>query len=157
MDRKLQIYTILVISFLLISPLFAKKAANFTFKDLNGKEVSLADFKGKVVLVNFWATWCGPCIHEMPALEKLYQAYKDKGFQIIGLTVSSRESQIPLKISKTGITYPILLDAEPAVVKYGGFSSVPQTFIINRDGEIVKQIVGSRPYETFENEIKKLL
>ncbi len=157
MNRNLRIYTILLISLFFISPLFAKKAANFTFKDLNGKEVSLADYKGKVVLINFWATWCGPCIHEMPTLEKLYQTYKSKGFEIIGLTITSKEKQIVAKVSKTGVTYPILLNAEPAVGKYGGFSSIPQTFIINRDGDIVKHIVGPRPYKVFETEIKKLL
>lgn len=157
MNNKWRAFTILLISVFLISPLFAKNAANFTFKDLSGKEISLSDYKGKVVLVNFWATWCAPCIHEMPTLEKLYQTYKDSGFQIIGLTISSKEKQVPAKILKAGVTYPILLNADAAVGLYGGFNSIPHTFIINRDGVIVKTIVGARSYEVFEAEIKKLL
>ncbi len=135
----------------------AKDAPDFTFKSLEGGEVSLSDYKGKVVMVNFWATWCGPCIKEMPDLEKLQQAYKDEGLQILGLTVSSKEKDIPGKVKSTGVTYPILLNAEPAVAKFGGFNSIPQTFIINREGKIVKQITGTRPYEAFEKEIKPLL
>ena len=155
MNFKTHLYTILLLGIFLVSPIFAKNAPNFTLKDLKGKEVSLADYKGKVVLVNFWATWCGPCIHEMPDLEKLYQTYKNKGFQIIGLTISSKEKQIPAKIEKTGVTYPILVNADAIAGKFGRFNSIPQTFIINRKGEIVSQIQGSQSYKAFEAEIKK--
>jgi cytochrome c biogenesis protein CcmG, thiol:disulfide interchange protein DsbE len=157
MNAKIRVYAIILISLFLISPLFAKKAPDFTFKNLDGKEISLSDYKGKVIMVNFWATWCGPCIHEMPDLEKLYQTYKKDGLQIIGLTVSSKAKQIPIKIKKTGVTYPILLNAESAVASYGGFGSIPHTFIINRAGEIVKVIEGGRSYKDFEAIIKKLL
>lgn len=137
--------------------LYAQKAPDFTFKTLNGEEVSLSDFKNKVIVLNFWATWCGPCVHEMPDLEKLYQNYKEKGLQVLGLTLQSKKKQIPAKIKKTGVTYPILLDAEPAIKTYGPFNAVPTTFIINRKGEIVEQIVGARSYKQFENVIKDLL
>ncbi|RMH65436.1 MAG: TlpA family protein disulfide reductase [Calditrichaeota bacterium] len=148
---------VLLIVGLLVSISLAKKAPDFTFKSLDGKEVSLSDYKGKVVLVNFWATWCGPCIGEMPDLNKLYQAYKDKGFQILGLAVSSRPNDIPKKVKQTGVTYPILLNAEPAVAKFGGFGAIPQTFIIDQNGTIVHSVTGSRGYEDFEKMIKPLL
>jgi thiol-disulfide isomerase/thioredoxin len=134
-----------------------RKAADFTLKDLSGKEVSLSDYKNKIVLLNFWATWCPPCINEMPDLERIYQNYKDKDVQLLGMTVSSKLSQIPKLVKSTGVTYPILVNADDVVADYGGFNSIPQTFIIDQDGNIVKQITGGRDYDGFEREIKPLL
>lgn len=147
----------LILQVFFISSLFAKKAPDFKFKSLEGKEISLSEFKGKVVLVNFWATWCGPCIHEMPDLQKLSEKYKEKGLQVLGLTVQSRPNQIPEKVKMTGVTYPILLDTESVVEKFGGFYSIPQTFIIDQNGEIIEQITGPRSFKQFEKKILKLL
>lgn len=155
MKRVLSILTIFV--FMTVSSVLAKEAPDFTFKSLDGNKISLSDYKGKVVIVNFWATWCGPCIHEMPDLQKLYEKYNKDGLQILGLTVQSREQQIPGLLKRTGVKYPILLDAEPAVEKYGPFNSIPQTYIINRDGEIVEEITGPRSFKQFEKKIKDLL
>jgi thiol-disulfide isomerase/thioredoxin len=148
---------ILILLLLFSTVLFAKKAPDFTFKDLDGKKVSLSNFKGKVIIINFWATWCGPCIYEMPALEKLFKKYKKDGFQVIGLTIQSNNNQIPQKISQTGVTYPILLDAEDAIGSYGPFNAIPQSYLINKEGEIVKEFVGVRSFTQFEEEVKKLL
>ncbi len=149
----------MVIQSIFILNVFASedKAADFTLKDLSGKEFSLSDYKGKVILINFWATWCGPCLKEMPDLEKLYQNYKAKDFQILGIAVASKEKDIPKKVQSTGVTYPILLGNNQTVSDYGSFSSIPQSFIIDRDGSIVMQITGSWHYEQFEKAVKDLL
>ncbi len=149
-----RVFLIIAIS---VTFVFAGNAPDFTFKSLDGKDISLSDYTGRVVLVNFWATWCGPCIGEMPDLNRLYTTYKDRGFQVLGLSVSSRRNDIPQKVKQTGVTYPILLDAEPAVAKFGGFGAIPQTFIIDTDGTIVHSITGSRSYEDFEKIIRPLL
>ncbi len=150
---------LMVIQSIFILNIFASedKAADFTLKDLSGKEFSLSDYKGKVILINFWATWCGPCLKEMPDLEKLYQNYKAKDFQILGIAVASKEKDIPKKVQSTGVTYPILLGNNQTVADYGSFSSIPQSFIIDRDGSIVMQITGSWHYEQFEEAVKDLL
>ncbi|MGD9900504.1 MAG: TlpA family protein disulfide reductase [Calditrichaceae bacterium] len=150
---------LLIIQSIFILNVFASedKAADFTLKDLSGKEFSLSDYKGKVILVNFWATWCGPCLKEMPDLEKLYQKYKSKNFQILGIAVASKEKDIPKKVQSTGVTYPVLLGNNQTVSDYGGFSSIPQSFIIDRDGSIVMQITGSWSYEQFEKVVMDLL
>ncbi|MGD9486537.1 MAG: TlpA family protein disulfide reductase [Calditrichaceae bacterium] len=150
---------LMVIQSIFILNVFASedKAADFTLKDLSGKEFSLSDYKGKVILINFWATWCGPCLKEMPDLEKLYQNYKAKDFQILGIAVASKEKDIPKKVQSTGVTYPILLGNNQTVSDYGSFSSIPQSFIIDRDGSIVMQITGSWHYEQFEEAVKDLL
>lgn len=153
---KLVYIAILLIIFSL-NHVFAGNAPEFTYKSLDGQEVSLSDYKGKVIVMNFWATWCGPCIHEMPSLEKLNQQYNEKGLQVLGLTVQSNPKLIPKKINQTGVTYPVLLNAEDAVGLYGNFNTLPQTFIINRDGEIVKQIEGARSFEQFAKAIKPFL
>ncbi len=137
--------------------LTAKDAPDFKLTSLDGKEVSLSDYKGKVILVNFWATWCPPCLAEMPDLNKLYVNYKDKGLQILGLSISSRARDIPKKVKQSGVTYPILLESEPVAAKFGGFGAIPQTFIIDKNGKIVHSITGARSYKAFEKLIKPLL
>jgi len=155
MLRKISL--LLLFLFFTAGTLMAKDAPDFKLTSLDGKEVSFSDYKGKVVLVNFWATWCPPCLAEMPDLNKLYTDYKGKGLQILGLTISSRAKDIPKKVKQSGVTYPILLDAEPVAAKFGGFGAIPQTFIIDKKGKIVHSITGARSYKAFEKLIKPLL
>ena len=135
----------------------SKEAVDFTLNDLSGKQVSLQDYEGKVVVLNFWATWCSPCRREMPGLEKLYQKYKDKDFQLLGIVVVSSEKDISDQVKSIGVSYPILLGDKKLISDYGSFNMIPNSFIIGRDGKILKQLSGSRTYTVFEKEVKKAL
>jgi len=155
---RVRIYSLLLVMLMVIPLLSADKTVkDFKLTDTTGKEITLSDYKGKVILVNFWATWCGPCIREMPDLEKLHQSYREKGVVVLGLTVASKEKDIPAVITKTGVSYPVLLSADQVASHFGSFNSIPQTFILDKSGQIVAQISGSTTFAEFEAEIKKHL
>ncbi len=138
--------------------LMSKPAASFALRDLSGKEVKLSDFKGKVVILNFWATWYPPCVREMPHFIALYEGYKDQGFAVVGISVDrAGENVIKSFVEEHQVTYPILIDDQRVAQRYGGISSVPTTFLINREGKIVRQYVGYRDKSVFEKDIKALL
>lgn len=132
---------------------------NFTLKDLQGHQVSLMDYRGKVVLVNFWAHWCAPCVKEIPDLVKLRQNYQERGFEILGVVVPFRadQNQVRSITSRFGITYPVLWGTNEAVAQFGEISAIPRTFILNRQGEIVEDLEGMGNYATFERLVKKHL
>lgn len=131
--------------------------ADFTLKSLSGEEVSLSDYRGKVVLINVWATWCAPCVYEIPELVKLRETYKDKGFEILGVVVNSPENQVKNMVKKYEMAYPILWGTETALAKLGHISAIPRTFIVNTRGQIVEDVTGRHTYADFENLIKKHL
>jgi thiol-disulfide isomerase/thioredoxin len=110
-----------------------------------------------VVIVDFWATWCGPCRMEIPDFVKLQEKYRDKGLAILGLTVSSGEKEVRSFAAKQGINYPVLLDADGLTDRYGGVAGIPTTFVLDRQGRIVKKFIGAMPPETFEEAIQPLL
>jgi peroxiredoxin len=120
-------------------------APDFTLPDLDGKMVSLADYRGKVVLLNIWATWCPPCVEEMPSMEKLYQELKDEGFEILAVSVdaSGAEAVTPF-MKKHKLSFPALTDTEGAVKDLYQATGVPESFIIDKDGIIVEKIIGPR-------------
>jgi len=133
-------------------------APDFTLRDLNNKEVKLSSYKGKVVFVNFWATWCPPCRREIPGFIELYDEYANDGFVILGIAVDAREfNKVAPFADNMGMNYPVLLDKTGASNLYGGIQSIPTTFVINRKGRIVQKIVGSRPKEAFRSIINSLL
>jgi peroxiredoxin len=132
----------------------------FTLKDLDGNSVALDDYKGKIVFVNFWATWCPPCRAEIPHFVKLIDKYGDQGFVILGISVDDPKDyqKIPGFKDKFDINYPILLDEQGKVgFQYGGIQSIPTTFVLNKEGKALGKIVGSRSYEQFEDIIKRFL
>jgi peroxiredoxin len=132
---------------------------DFTLKDMTGAEIKLADLKGKVVLLNFWATWCGPCRLEIPAFVELQEKYADQGFRIIGISVDDPPEALPPFAKRFKINYPLVVgvDREDVQKAYGPIFGVPMTFIIGRNGRICMKHVGPASKEQFESEIKSLL
>jgi peroxiredoxin len=134
------------------------KAPGFTLKAVqDGKDYSLSQFQGKVVLINFFTFFCGPCREEMPHLNEMYQELKGQGFQILGVGLSSTPQQLKQLATQLGLTYPVLEGTSAVSKAYGSVELVPLTFIIDRQGNIVHKILGARSKADFEGMIKPLL
>lgn len=135
-----------------------KAAPNFTLKDSNGTQVKLTDYRGKVVLLNFWATWCGPCKIEIPWFTEFEQTFKDRGFAVIGVSMDDDGWDVVKPyITRAKINYRVLLGDEPTSQIYGGVDSLPTTFLIDRDGKIASIHIGLVGKNDYQNEILKLL
>lgn len=134
-------------------------APDFSLLSTEGKTVKLSDYKGKVVIVDFWATWCGPCRYTIPDLVKLKDKYGDKGFEILGLAVDQQNSQKMVEpfAKKNKINYPVLFANYQNTVDYGGVPAIPTAFIIDKEGKIINKHVGIVPFEKLEKEITELL
>lgn len=140
------------------SNMLGKTAPDFTLQDLNGNKVNLSDFSGKVVILNFWATWCPPCIKEIPDFIKLYDKYKDHGFVMLGLSVDQQGiSRVKAFKQQFNVNYPILMADINVSDAYGNISNIPTTFVIDTKGKIQREYVGYRTKGVFEKDIKDLL
>ena len=129
-----------------------KEAPDFTLKDANGATVKLSDYKGKVVLLDFWATWCGPCKIEIPWFMEFEQQYKDKGFAVLGVSMDEGGwDEVKPYIEERKINYRILMGTDDVGQRYGGVDSLPTTFLIDRAGRIATVHVG---LEKGKNEIR---
>jgi cytochrome c biogenesis protein CcmG/thiol:disulfide interchange protein DsbE len=133
------------------------QAADFELTDLSGKKVRLSDFKGHVMIVDFWAPWCGPCVAEIPDFVKLQSKYRAQKFTILGLTVNSDETSVRKFAEDHDVNYPLLLEADETTKIYGGVLGIPTTFVVDRQGKIVKKFIGAMSPETFEEAIQPLL
>jgi peroxiredoxin len=124
------------------------KAKDFTLEDLEVSAVSLKDFQGKVVFLNFWATWCSPCRVEMPAMEKLWQKFKQEDFVILAVDLRERKEKINSFVKTNGYTFPVLLDSMGAVANTYGIRAIPTTYLLDSEGRIVGRALGARDWAT---------
>lgn len=142
-----------------IEGLRAKEIPDFQIKDITGKTITNKELQGKVVLLNFWATWCRPCAQEMPAFERLYQRYKDKGLVIVGISVDSETDFVKNFLKKISVTFPIAVDTKSEVANAYKVFTYPTTFLVDRHGVVQDFYLGSREWEeeAFIGTLEKLL
>lgn len=133
-------------------PQFALPAAH------NGKVVKSEDFKGKVLLITFFATWCPPCRQEVPSLIKLHDEFVSKGFSVIGLSVDEGGAEVVQQmVEQEHINYPILMSDSATIGNFGGVSGIPTTFLINKNGNVVKRYLGYVDHNLLEKDIQTVL
>jgi len=130
---------------------------DFVLKNEFNAPVKLADFKGKVAIVNFWATWCGPCKTEIPDFVKLYDEYKDKGLVIVGISIDDSAEQLQAFMKEYKMNYPVVQMTPDVESAWGPFYGYPTSFIVARDGSICTKHLGPATKEQFEREIKALV
>jgi thiol-disulfide isomerase/thioredoxin len=135
-----------------------KVAPDFTLQSLEGKPIHLSDFRGKAILLNFWATWCEPCKIEMPWIVDLQKQYASQGLQVVGVAMDDVGPDEIAKFTKQmGVNYPVVIGKDEVADSYGGLPFLPTTFYIGRDGKIVDKVFGIKGRGEIEDDIKKAL
>ena len=129
---------------------------DFTLKDPSGADVKLSDYKGKVVLINFWATWCGPCRVEIPEFVEVYTELKDRGFVILGQNTPSKE-QLAAFMAENRMDYPVLYTSEPLEKAFGELIGLPTSFLLGRDGSVCAKQLGPASKEDVKRSVEALL
>lgn len=133
-------------------------APDFTLETHGGETVSLADLRGQVVLVNFWATWCPPCRAEMPAIQQVYEAYRDQGFTVLAVDVQENEAQVATFVRESGLSFPILFDRDGSVSARYQVRAMPSTFFVDQNGVIQEVTLGGPMTAAFiESQVAGLL
>ena len=128
-------------------PVTGLPAPNFTLPGLDGKMVSLNDYRGKVVLLNIWATWCPPCVDEMPSMQKLHQTLKDERFEILAVSIDESGMKIVRPfMKKHRLSFPALLDPKGDIKRLYQITGVPESFVLDKNGTIVEKIIGPRDW-----------
>jgi len=133
-------------------------APDFSLQSLDGKTVHLSDFRGKAVLLNFWATWCGPCKIEMPWFVELQKEYAPEGFQIVGVAMDDASPKEIADFAKEmGVNYPVLIGKESVGDAYGGVQFLPESFYIDRNGKVIDKAFGLKGRGEIEDNVKKII
>jgi len=132
-----------------------EQAPDFSLQNIDGRPASLSEFGGKVIILDFFASWCPPCRQEIPDFVELQKTYGDKGFTVVGVSLVSPGESKNFAV-QMGINYPVLIDDGKVSALYGPVRSIPTTFVIGKDKKIIKKYIGFRPKEVFENDIKEL-
>jgi len=137
----------------------AAPAPDFTLRSMEGPNLRLNEQRGRVVMVNFWATWCGPCRQEMPHLNKLYDKYRDSGFVLLGVNIDDNVGKATELATKLGLRFPVLLDTDKTVTRLYDMGSMPATVLIDREGKVRHLHRGYREgYElTYDSQVRALL
>ncbi len=137
----------------------SEAAPDFTLKTLAGSNLRLEEYRGQVVLINFWASWCGPCRQEMPILDRLHQRYEDTGFAVWGINVEGEAEPAQKLVDKTKVTFPVLIDAGQAVSELYELEAMPSTVVVDRDGRVRYVHRGYKPGDEakYVEVVKKLI
>jgi len=157
--------TLAALAFSLVVPLNAygvgvqDNAPDFTLKSLQGSNMRLEEYRGQVVLINFWASWCGPCRQEMPLLDRLHHRYEDTGFAVLGVNVEGETAPAQKIVDKTNVTFPILIDDGQKVSEMYNLQAMPSTVVIDRDGVVRYIHLGYKPGDEakYVEVVKKLI
>ena len=141
-----------------VEPRAEDAAPDFQLQNLDGQDVSLSDFRGKPVLLNFWATWCGPCRGEMPYLEQIYQEWSNNGLILLTINIGESSSQIGDFMREYNLSMPVLLDIRKTIAEEYNITAIPTTFFIDKDGIIQEKIIGAFPdKESIERHLSKVV
>jgi thiol-disulfide isomerase/thioredoxin len=150
-----------------VAKVLSQPAPEVTFKDLDGTDTTLAKYRGKVVLVNFWATWCDPCYIEIPWLIEMQQKYAAKGFTVLGIAMDEEgksavapflaKERFNVNGQKLPMNYPVVIGNDDVADKFGGLLGYPTSFLISKDGKIVKKVQGLISYEELTKTIESQL
>jgi cytochrome c biogenesis protein CcmG/thiol:disulfide interchange protein DsbE len=135
-----------------------RELPDLVLQNLEGRDVPLRSFRGKILLVDFWATWCGPCEESIPHLIKLQERYRARGLQVLGIALDVDGARVVAPfVKKHGMNYPVLLGDEATTRAFGGILGVPTSFLFDREGKVVKRFVGVVDHQAYEAVIRKLL
>lgn len=156
MKTKLRTLCLLCIALLASTGAYANSSLyNLSFPNVEEQEIQLSEYKGKVILLNFWATWCPPCVKEMPSMQRLHDKFPEQDFEIVAISAGETQAAVEsfMMSLDTELTFPILLDEKGRTFKDFGIRGLPMSFLFDREGKLIKTISGSREWDE-EREVK---